>query len=210
MPTGRLVTFEGIEGCGKSTQLALLGDHLRACGVKVLATREPGGTPLGERLRDIILDPSADPTALAELLLVEAARAQHVQRVIAPALAAGVWVLSDRFADSSLAYQGAARGLGVEVVATLNSIACGAVRPDRTLLLDLAVEVGLARARGRESQTASNRRFEDERVAFHRAVAAAYRDLARRDGPRVRVVDASGDPGEVHPRVLQAVSDLLP
>ena len=207
---GRFITFEGIEGCGKSTQLALLGEHLRALGIGVVVTREPGGTPLGEQLRDIVLDPSADPTPLAELLLVEAARAQHVQTVISPALADGSWVLSDRFSDSSIAYQGAARGLGVDLVGILNGIACGIVRPDRTLVFDLAVEVGLARARGRASQTAANRRFEDERLAFHRAVATAYRDLADREKERVRLIGANGDPRDVHERVLLALEDLLP
>lgn len=210
MPAGRFVTFEGIEGCGKSTQLALLGDHLRARGVRVVATREPGGTPLGERLRDIILDPSADPAPVAELLMVQAARAQHVQRVIVPEVDDGAWVLSDRFSDSSLAYQGVARGLGIAMVTTLNDIACGSMRPDRTLVLDLPVEVGLARARARASQTPQNRRFEDERLAFHRSVAEAFRELAVRETGRVRLIDATGEPAEIHTRVLRALADLLP
>jgi dTMP kinase len=210
VPAGRFVTFEGIEGCGKSTQLGLLGDHLRARGLRVVATREPGGTPLGERLRAIILDPDADPAPVAELLMVQAARAQHVQRVIAPAVADGAWVLSDRFSDSSLAYQGAARGLGIPMVTTLNEIACGSVRPDRTLVLDLPVEVGLARARARAGQTARNCRFEDEHLAFHRAVAEAFRELAAREPGRVRLLDATGDPAEIHARALRALADLLP
>jgi len=174
-----------------------------------VTAREPGGTVLGERLREILLDPATVPVPLAELLMLEAARAQLVQRVIAPALAQGAWVLSDRFSDSSTAYQGGARGLGLEVVTALNAIACGAVRPDRTLLFDLPVKISLARARNRSSQTPSNRRFEDEREAFHRSVAAAYLDLARREGSRVRLVDADGDPEEVHARVLEALADVL-
>ncbi|HPC82963.1 MAG TPA: dTMP kinase [Thermoanaerobaculaceae bacterium] len=206
---GRFITFEGIEGCGKSTQHRLLADHLLARGLRVLLTREPGGTPLGEALRAILLDPASSPTPMAELLILEAARAQHVSTLIAPALARGEWVLSDRFADASLAYQGAARGLGLDTVAALNAMVCGATRPDRTLVLDLDVELALERARRRASTTASNRRFEDEDLAFHRTVAEAYRALSAREPERVRTVDASGTPDEVLARVLAAVEDLL-
>jgi dTMP kinase len=207
---GVFITFEGIEGSGKSTQVGLLADHLTAGGASVVTTREPGGTPLGERVRDILLDPASDPVPMSELFLLEAARAQLVALVIAPALAAGRTVLSDRFADSSVAYQGAARGLGAGVVDTLNAAACGTTLPVRTVLLDLDVEVALERARSRPSTTAGNRRFEDEAAAFHRRVASGYLDLARRQPERVRVVDAAGSPAEVHRRVLRAVEDLLP
>lgn len=207
---GVFVTFEGIEGSGKSTQVELLARHLAERGTAVATTREPGGTPLGERVRAILLDPASDPVPLSELFLLEAARAQLVARVIEPALAAGTTVLSDRFADSSTAYQGAARGLGGEVVATLNAAACGATRPDRTVLLDLDVDTALARARSRPSTTAANRRFEDEALAFHRSVAAGYREAARREPGRFRVVDAAGAPAAVHRRVLLALGDLLP
>jgi len=207
---GVFVTFEGIEGSGKSTQVELLVRRLAARGERVLTTREPGGTPLGERVRAILLDPDSDPVPMSELFLLEAARAQLVARVIAPALAAGAFVLSDRFADSSQAYQGAARGLGDGVVAALNAAACGATTPVRTVVLDLDVETALARARSRPSTTAANRRFEDEALAFHRLVAAGYRDLARREPARVRLVDASGTPEVVHERVVRALEDLLP
>lgn len=206
---GRFVSFEGIEGCGKSTQHRRLADHLRARGFRIVLTREPGGTPLGEALRVILLDPAHAPTPLAELLVLEAARAQHVATVIAPALARGEWVLSDRFADASSAYQGVARRLGLDTVAALNAAACGATWPDRTLVLDLDVETAVARARSRPTTTASNRRFEDEELAFHRAVASAYRGLAAREPGRVRLVDASGTEDEVFARVLAAVEDLL-
>jgi len=208
--SGVFITFEGIEGSGKSTQVELLARHLAARGARVLTTREPGGTPLGERVRAILLDPDSDPVPMSELFLLEAARAQLVARVIAPALAAGVTVLSDRFADSSTAYQGAARGLGEGVVAALNAAACGATLPTRTVVLDLGVEVAVERARARPSTTASNRRFEDEALAFHRLVALGYRELARQQPGRVRLVDASGSPEDVHRRVLRELEDLLP
>jgi dTMP kinase len=207
---GVFITFEGIEGSGKSTQVALLIRFLSAHGADVVTTREPGGTRLGERVREILLDPASDPVPLAELFLLEAARAQLVQRVIAPALAAGRFVVSDRFADSSAAYQGTARELGAGVVATLNATACGDVVPVRTLVLDLEGEVALQRARSRASTTADNSRFEDEAMAFHRRVAHGYRDVARRESARVRLVDASGSPEQVHERVLAELSDLLP
>jgi dTMP kinase len=207
---GAFITFEGVEGSGKSTQAELLRRHLAGRGVTVVSTREPGGTRLGERVRDILLDPAADPVPLSELFLLEAARAQLVATVIAPALAAGAVVISDRFADSSLAYQGAARGLGSEVVAALNAAACGATVPDRTVLLDIDVARALARARARASTTAGNRRFEDEAIAFHAGVARGYRELAGRHPERVRTVAADGSPEQVHRRVLAALAGVLP
>lgn len=208
--SGTFITFEGIEGSGKSTQVALLVRFLEARGADVLTTREPGGTRVGERVRDILLDPASDPVPLSELFLLEAARSQLVARVIAPALAGGRFVVSDRFADSSAAYQGSARSLGAEVVAALNATACGAVVPTRTVVLELAVETALARARSRASTTADNSRFEDEALEFHRRVAAGYREVARREPGRVRLVDASGSPHQVHERVLAVLADLLP
>lgn len=206
---GRFITFEGIEGCGKSTQHRLLAASLQRRGIPVLLTREPGGTPFGEALRTILLDPVHAPTPLAELFVLEAARTQHVTTVIAPALEGGTWVLSDRFADASSAYQGIARHLGLDTVAALNATACGGIWPDRTLVLDLDVEVALARARTRATTTASNRRFEDETFEFHRAVALGYRELAAREPDRVRIVEATGTEQEVLARVLAAVEDLL-
>ncbi len=203
------ITFEGIEGSGKSTQVALLVRFLTARGADVVTTREPGGTRLGERVRDILLDPISDPVPLSELFLLEAARAQLVMTVVAPALAAGRIVVSDRFADSSAAYQGSARALGADVVATLNRVACGGVGPTRTIVLDLPVEVALSRARTRPTTTADNSRFEDETIAFHRQVARGYYEVARREPGRVRLVDASGPPQQVHERVLRELADLL-
>lgn len=210
MSTGHFVSFEGVEGCGKSTQLALLAGHLRSRGAAVLTTREPGGTPLGEALRAVLLDPDYQPTAVAELCILEAARNQLVTTVIAPALARGEWVLADRFADSSQAYQGTARGLGHDTVSALNALACGNTWPERTLVFDLDVDEALQRARQRPSTTISNRRFEDEALPFHRAVAAGFRELARREPGRVRLVDAAGTPEQVFARVLASLTDILP
>jgi dTMP kinase len=204
------VTFEGVEGCGKSSQVDLLAATLRRGGIAVVTTREPGGTPLGEALRHLLLDPGHTPTAVAELLMLEAARAQLVASVVAPALDAGSWVLSDRFADSSLAYQGHARGLGMEIVARLNALACAGVRPHRTVVLDLPVGDALARARGRSSTTDDNRRFENEDLTFHDAVAAGYRAVAANEPDRVVVVDGRGSVEKVHRRVLVALRDLMP
>ena len=210
MTRGRLITFEGIEGCGKTTQLLLLARDLKERGVSVVTTREPGGTPLGEQVRRLLLDPRMAPTPIAELFLLEAARAQLVADVIAPALAAGSFVLSDRFADSSLAYQGGARHLGEAAVARFNELACAGVVPDRTLVLDLEVEVALGRARGRPATRPDNRRFEDEALDFHREVASAYRRLADAQPRRVAFIDARGSVEEVHQRALAALAGVLP
>jgi dTMP kinase len=207
---GRFITFEGIEGCGKTTQLLLLARHLQARNVEVVTTREPGGTPLGERVRELLLDPRLTPVPVAELLLFESARAQLVAHVIAPALEAGKFVLSDRFADSSVAYQGGMRRLPLATVARLNELACAGIVPDRTLVFDLDVELALGRARERPDTGPANRRFEDEALAFHRAVAQAYLDLARAEPHRVVVVDARGAPEEVHRRALAALAEVLP
>jgi dTMP kinase len=206
---GRLITFEGIEGCGKTTQLRLLARRLEDSGLAVVTTREPGGTALGERVRVLLLDPLLVPVAVGELFLLEAARSQVVAEVIRPALDAGKFVLSDRFADSSVAYQAGARGIDRAAVEQLNALACAGIVPDRTLVFDLDVELALARARHRPSTTAANRRFEDEAICFHRAVAAAYHDLARREPNRVVLVDATGTAEEVHARAVTAVGDLI-
>lgn len=210
MSAGRLITFEGVEGCGKSTQLLLLARHLQARDIAFVTTREPGGTPVGERVRELLLDPRLVPVPAAELFLFEAARAQLVAAVIKPALLAGTYVLSDRFTDSSVAYQGGARGVPPETVARLNALACGGLVPDRTLVFDLDVELAFHRARSRPATKADNRRFEDEAPAFHQAVAEGYRALARSEPARVRIVDARGTPEEVHERTKAAVADLLP
>jgi dTMP kinase len=205
--SGPFIVFEGIEGCGKSTQITRLCEHLSRQRRPHLATREPGGTPLGDALRAILLAPeSRDLDGLTELFLLEAARRAHVRQVILPARRAGRIVISDRFADSSVAYQGAGRELGVETVERLNALATDALAPDVTFLLDLPVEIGLARVahrpRGRD-------RMERERVAFHERVREGYLDLARRRGERYVVIDARGSEAEVFAQVLARAEPLL-
>lgn len=187
---GRFVTFEGIEGAGKSTQLGRLRHHLQAQGVNVLVTREPGGTPLGERLRALLLDPQVGTMAAeTELLLIFAARAEHLRTVIEPALERGLWVLSDRFTDASFAYQGAGRGLGARRVAALENWLQGDFRPDLVFLFDVPARVGLDRALTRGKRD----RIESEDMAFFERARHAYLERARSDAGRYRVIDAAQD-----------------
>lgn len=194
------VSFEGIDGCGKSTQAALLVERLRAAGHEVVATREPGGTPLGEGVRGLLLDGVA-MTSWAEAALFAAARAQLVEEVVVPARARGAWVVCDRFLDSSLAYQGGARGLGIDRVLELNRLAIGDVVPDRTVLVAVPADVALARRAGARAD-----RIEREGLAFAERVAAAYEELASRFPGRMRVVDGIGSPDEVAARVEAALA----
>lgn len=206
MTRGRFITLEGMEGAGKTSRLADLRAFLEARGKPVLATREPGGTALGERLRDVLLAPDQAPMApLTELLLMFAARSEHVQQVILPALDAGQWVLCDRYVDASYAYQGAGRGLGTAPVAALEALLPQGARPDLTLLLDLPVELGLARARDRSASD----RFEQESLAFHARVREAYLRRAAEQPQRYRVIDAAASPAVVRAAVETAVSALL-
>jgi len=205
------ITMEGIEGCGKSTQATLLAGWLESCGQRVLLTREPGGCPIADRIRAILLDPANTAmTSDAELLLYAAARAQHVAEVIRPALEAGTTVICDRFTDATLAYQGYGRGLDRPRIVRLNEFAAGSTRPDLTLLLDYPAEEGLERARRRnsEQQNVAEGRFEAETLAFHRRVRAGYLELAQ-TSPRMLVVDARGDRTTVHQRLVQATGGFL-
>mgnify|MGYP000847804217 CR=1 FL=1 len=194
---GLFVTFEGIEGSGKTTQIELAGDYLDRRGIPFLRTEEPGGTALGVRLREILLNRGSFAIGPeTELLLFAAARTQHVREVIAPALAAGKVVLCDRFADATEVYQGYARGLDMETVVFLNKLATMARQPDLTLLFDLPAETGLRRAQERIARLSGGPRedrFEAEDLSFHRKVREGYLLLAHREAERFRVIDAAGD-----------------
>jgi len=205
------ITLEGIEGSGKSTQIRLLHDYLTGRGQAVLATREPGGCAIADAIRAILLDPANQAmTARTELLLYAAARAQHVEQVIRPALAAGTTVLCDRFFDATSAYQGGGRGLDQSLIETLNTIATNGLCPDLTLLLDFPAETGLQRARQRnhDSNLIDEGRFELEALDFHRRVRQRYLQLAGSES-RFRIVDATGNPDEVASRIVAAVEDFL-
>lgn len=202
---GRLITIEGLDGAGKTTQAAWLVEALSQRGVSARLLREPGGVEVSERVRALVMDPALSVSPRAEALLYAAARAQLVQELVEPLLAAGTWVVLDRFVDSSLAYQGAGRGLGVEAVRAVNAFATGGLEPDRTVLLRVDPATGRARqgARGGEPD-----RLEREGSAFFEAVAGAYDELAAAAPERVRVIDASGSPEEVRAAVAGAVSDI--
>jgi dTMP kinase len=188
---GRFITLEGLEGSGKSTQIKLLRDHLASTGRNVLVTREPGGTPLAERLREVVLH-AGDETlsAESELLVMFAARSVHLDSLVRPALERGDWVLCDRFIDATYAYQGAGRGIAEEHIRALEALVQRGLQPDLTLLLDVPVDVGLERARARRGSAAADR-FEREGREFFERVRAKFLDIARAEPRRVRVIDAN-------------------
>ena len=211
---GRFITFEGLDGCGKSTQLAKLAGVLRAQGLPVVVTREPGGTPTGEKIRQLLLDTKTSSLApLAELALMFAARAQHIAEVIQPGIAEGKVVLCDRFTDSTEAYQGGGRKLGHEPVLALHRILCGGLWPELTILMDSDVAKSVDRARRRNQTQAGKKdransdenRFEQESRAFFGRVRSAYLAIADREPERVVVVDARGTPEATHKQILQIV-----
>lgn len=199
------ITFEGVEGSGKSTQLALLAERLSDRGLPVRRTREPGGTALGRRLREILLDPAQGHLEpVAEFLLFEADRRQHVREVIRPALDSGAWVLCDRFSDSTEAYQAAGRGLDPAWVAAVDARVRDGLLPDLTLLLDVTPRDGLERARRRDGREG---RFESEEIAFHERVWRAFQAIARREPGRVVVLDARAEKSAVADRAWAAVAE---
>lgn len=206
MARGRLITIEGLDGSGKTTLAAALADALRARGVEVELLREPGGVAAAERIRTLVKDPALRVGARAEALLYAAARAQLVEEALAPALARGAWVLLDRFVDSSLAYQGAGRALGIEEVRAINAFGTGGLAPDRTLLLQLDPALGRARQDGRGE---APDRLEREGDGFFAAIAEGYARLAAAEPERIRAIDASAPPEQVLAAALAALADLL-
>jgi dTMP kinase len=201
--TGRLITVEGLDGAGKTTLVAGLTRELAARGRELLVLREPGGVELSERIRELVKDPELSVDPRAEALLYAAARAQLVSEQLVPLLESGQWVLLDRFVDSSLAYQGAGRGLGVEAIRSLNELATGGLTPDRTLLLRIDPAVGRDRIGGRDPD-----RLEREPAAFFEAVAAAYDELAAAEPDRIAVIDAAQTPDRVLADALAAIGDV--
>jgi dTMP kinase len=205
---GRFITLEGIEGSGKSTLANALGQALRARALTVQLTREPGGTPLAERLRALLLERGGEPIGpRSEALLMFAARAVHLENLIRPALQAGAWVVCDRFSDATRAYQGSGRGVSAELIERLAELVHGDLWPHRTLLLDLPVEQGLARARSRGG---ARDRFEDEDRRFFERVRAGYLTIAAAEPRRVRILDATASPELLARHALEALADLLP
>jgi dTMP kinase len=209
----RFVTFEGIDGTGKTTQLKALESHLRARGRSCVITREPGGTPLGDSLRQVLLEAGKQPIATAtELFLYLADRAQHVQDVIVPGLNAGSLVLCDRYTDSTLAYQGYGRGIDLKLLRQLNEFADNGVRPDLTFLLDCPVAVGLSRTAERQQNTAGagrEDRFEREELDFHERVRAGFLEIARAEARRFRVINAERSAEEVAREIRQTMDREL-
>jgi dTMP kinase len=204
---GLFITLEGPDGSGKSTQARMLAERLRGEGRAVLESVEPGGTPIGQKIRRILLDPAnQELTPTSELLLMFAARAQNVEQWILPALAQGKIVISDRFTDSSIAYQGAGRGLGTGTVLELDRIACKGLVPDLTICIDIDTETGLARALARGGMET---RLEEQAVEFHHKVREAYHQLAQREPQHFRLIDGRGTPQEIAAKVWEQIAPLL-
>jgi dTMP kinase len=210
VPLGKFITVEGSEGVGKSTQVPRLVEYLRACGHAVVSTREPGGTPRAERIRELLLTPSSEAMpASCELLLMFAARATHLETLILPALQRGEWVVCDRFTDATYAYQGGGRGLNAQHIELLERLVQGELRPDLTLLLDAPEAVALARAQQRDVARGCTDRFEHEHTEFFQRVRNTYLERARREPERFATIDATGDPTVVAAAIRHAVASRL-
>jgi len=205
---GAFITFEGIDGCGKSTQLRLLASELRVRGLEVVATREPGGTTLGQRLRAALLDVQEQVDPLAELLVFAADRAHHVRTLLLPALETNQIVLSDRYADATVAYQGGGRGFEPKLIQDIVQLATGGLMPDLTLLFDLSVAESAVRTRRRVASKNTDR-LDSEDVEFHTRVRNAYLEIAKAEPERFQVIDARGAVQETHQMVMDIVMPFL-
>ncbi len=210
--SGKFITFEGPDGAGKTTQITMLGERLAGMGIKVIYTREPGGTEIGEEIRRILLDPSNTKMIdRTEALLYAAARAQHVEELIRPALRAGNIVLCDRFADSTIAYQGFGRGIDVRFLDELNTMAVAGVVPDLTIILDVDPVLGIGRISEKRAVIpgADKDRIELENMNFHQRVRAGFRELAAKDPKRCKIIDAGKEKEAVHAEIFRLVNEVL-
>ncbi len=206
VPRGRFITVEGQDGAGKTTNLSVIRDALESSGIPIVQSREPGGTPWGEALRELILNyRDTDIVPTAELLTIFAARAQHIHQVIAPALSVGKWVLCDRFTDATYAYQGGGRGISLDAIALLEHMVQGQLQPDLTLLFDVDIDTGNARAQQRSTAD----RFESEQASFKQAVRTRYLTIAKQNPQRVKVIDASQPLEQVVREVRSQVNDFI-
>jgi dTMP kinase len=206
---GKFITFEGIDGSGKSTQLGMLAAYLRGKGVEVSITCEPGGTPLGRSLRAAFLETKETVAPMAELLAFAADRAQHVEYMIKPAIAAGEIVISDRYADATEAYQGAGRGFPMDSVQKVIELATGGLKPDLTLFFDIPVEDAVSRMADRDESQATKNRMDEETSEFYDRVRSAYLAIQGREPERFKIVDAVGTLDEIHARVVEIVSPVI-
>jgi len=210
MSRGKFITIEGGEGVGKSTQIAALREYLSARGIRVVVTREPGGTPRAERIRELLLEQSAEPMPpTCELLLMFAARSTHLANVIEPALARGEWVVCDRFTDATYAYQGSGRGMDMGHIATLEQLVQGPLRPDLTILLDVSLDISAARAQQRNSAGGTVDRFEREQRDFFERVREGYLQRAHAEPRRFAVIDAGGDRDEVAQAIRRTIDTFM-
>ena len=204
---GLFITFEGTDGAGKTTQIQRLSADLSKASYDICLTREPGGTPISEQIRDMLLNPDHSEMAdITELLLYAASRAQHVSEVIKPALETGKIVISSRFADATVVYQGYGRGLDLDRISHLNQIATDGVRPDVTFVLDLPVEIGLQRV---QSSRGGLDRLEREKIEFHQRLREGYQTLAKQDPQRLKIIDAQANPDQVYARIQAVIQPLL-